>query len=718
MKRLVKIIAATFIVLVLAVAIGLFYITSVMDPNDYKPKIEQLALDKAGLELNIEGDIAWSLYPWLGMQTGAISIAYPDKPQLASLNSAQVSLQLMPLFSGRVEMSDVILQGLSLNLIKDADGNVNWIDDLGPAIETSQPSSAETTNSANTAADIDLNIESISVQQAGVQYTDLTENTRIELSNLALTTANVRLDRPIPAALSFTLRIFEGANVVTDANTKLDTHLLINRDLKRVNLTDTQIDLQLGGSSLPPNLPEISLRSNISLNLIDESLILDQLNLLLGSMALQGQLSLHNFNEPDLSGRIEAAPFNLKALLTELGQPPVTTQMPSALQQVGFSLEFTGDLKMINLSPIAINVDETRLTGSAGINLQTGHLSLTLKGDTLNADHYLPPQTAVTNTPGNNDSNGQVSQTAAGWSQEALLPVDNLKALNLSVELDLDSLIVEQRQINNPGITLTADDGLINLNRLTAQLYSGQLNASGSLDARTSPATTQTNLQVSDIQIGELLKEMADSDAVSGRFSAQAELATRGGSIHAMINSLNGSASISMKEGVLQGIDMAQTVCQGIQTVTSLGINTQQVDRSTPFADLTGNFRIRNGIVENNDLSANLDAMLLKGQGSVDLPAQAIDYRLGFTIQENLFQQTCSVNNRLEGLELPINCKGQFDTPPAQMCRPDTSVFTQLLRQEVQRKIEERIGGSVEEQIKERIGGGEGARDLIRGLLR
>ncbi|QEW05119.1 AsmA family protein [Nitrincola iocasae] len=715
MKRFVKIIAAALVVLVLVVAIGLFYITSVMDPNDYKPRIEQLALDKAGLELNIEGDIAWSLYPWLGMQTGAIHIAYPDKPQLASLTSAQVSLQLMPLFSGRVEMSDLILEGFALTLSKDTDGNVNWIEPSAEATEASAHSSAEAANPATTTADIDLNIESISVQQASIQYTDLAEDTRMELSNLTLTTANVRLDQPIPTELSFNLRLFEGADAVTEAKTELDTQLLISRDLKRFNLTDSQINLQLGGSGLPPNLPAISLRSDINLNLLEEHLTIDQLSLTLGSLALQVQLSLQNFNEPDISGRIEAAPFNLKALLAELGQPPLTTQNSSALEQVGFSTQLTGDLKAISLSPLSLTLDDTQLTGSAGVNLQSGQLSLALKGNTLNADHYLPPQTAATSASGSNNTN---SPTTTGWSQEEILPIDSLKAINLSLELDLEALIFEQQHINNPGISLTAAGGLINLNRLTAQLYSGQLNANGILDARTAPASTQANLQISDIQVGELLKEMADSEAVSGLFSTQAELTTRGGSIHAMINNLNGSASLSMQEGVLQGINMAQTVCQGIQTVTSLGINTQQVDKSTPFADLLGNFRIRNGIVENNDLSANLDAMLLKGQGSVDLPAQAIDYRLGFTIQENLFQQTCSVNNRLEGLELPINCKGQFDTPPAQMCRPDTSVFTQMLRQEVQRKIEERIGGSIEEQVKERIGGEESAGDLIRGLLR
>lgn len=110
--------------------------------------------------------------------------------------------------------------------------------------------------------------------------------------------------------------------------------------------------------------------------------------------------------------------------------------------------------------------------------------------------------------------------------------------------------------------------------------------------------------------------------------------------------------------------------------------------------------------------------MSLTGRGQIDLPQTQIDLRLGFTIVENLFKQSCSVNNHLEGLELPILCQGHFDTPPAQMCRPDTSVFSRLLRQEVQRKVEEKLGGKIEEQLQERIRSDEGTRNLIRGLIR
>lgn len=679
MKRLVKALAATVALLLLVLAAGLFYITSVMDPNDYKPRIEQLALQQAGLVLNIEGDISWSLYPWLGMQTGAIRLAYPDKPELARLESAQVSLQVIPLFSGRVEMSDVILEGLVLSLIKDAEGNVNWVSAEPPSDSAPAESTPVSESTGDSRALPELDIASINLRQARIEYIDLTENSRIELSDLSLTTGRVLPGEVLPVELDFKLRQFEGADSLFELRSQL--------------------------------------RTQLSFDLTDETVALQALQLNIGSLRMQGNLTLSGFSEPQFNGVLEASPFNLKALLADLGQTAPTLQDPNALERVAFNSHLQGDLQRLSLERLNLSLDDTTLTGQAQADLESGHLTLVLNGNQFNLDRYLPREDSIA---------GQSSSTAApasssassGWSEEPLLPVELLQTLNLSFTLDMERLTFQQRHFDQPGITLSAKQGLVQLERLTTQLYAGQLNASGSLDVRESTPQTAVKAQISNIQIGQLLQELADTDQLSGLFSADTDLTMRGNSIDAMIRSLNGQARIQMKDGVLRGIDMAQTVCQGIQTVTALGVNPQQVDRSTPFADLSGNFRIHNGVIDNNDLEALLDAMRLRGQGQVNLPTQSIDYRLGFTLQENLFQQTCSVNNRLEGLELPIDCKGQFDTPPLQMCRPDTSIFTQLLRQEVQRKIEERIGGSVEEQIRERVGGDERARDLIRGLLR
>ncbi|TVQ66317.1 MAG: AsmA family protein [Oceanospirillales bacterium] len=733
MKSLVKITAAVLGLLVLLIAVGIFYITSVMDPNDYKPRIEQLALEQAGVVLNIEGDISWSLYPWLGMETGSIRIAYPEKPELARLESAQVSLQLIPLFSGRVEMSDVILDGLAVSLTKDADGNVNWAVDKTDSAESIKDSPSTSgsdiqTPSGNSQQDVslpDLDIASINIRNARIEYTDLSENSRIELSDIELTTGRVALGKTLPIDLDFNLRQFVGAETILEARNQLTAKLDLSSDFQQISLADLQIKSSISGSQVPANLPEVSATTQLKVDLSNEQINADAVQISFGPLKAAGAMQVNDFTEFNMNGAVNVAAFNLKALMSQLEQPLPRLQDDSVLTSVAFNTEIKGNLENILLSPLSVTLDDTQLNGNAGFNTSSGHITLALKGNRINADRYMPVDTSGSNTGSNSSStssSGSNTATTSGWSRDEVIPLETLRDLNLSITLDMEGITISERNLGQPGITLVAKDGLLNIERLTTQIYSGSVSASGNLDARSDTAKTQLKAQLNTIQIGQLLEEMADTDVFSGQFSANADISTSGQSIHSMINTLNGQASIQMKEGVLQGINMAQTLCQGIQTVTALGINPQQVDRSTPFADLSGTFRIRNGVVENNDLTAMLDAMRVRAQGQVNLPTQSIDYRLGFTITDNLFQQTCSVNNRLEGLELPINCKGQFDTPPAQMCRPDTSVFTQLLRREVQREVqrqvEERIGGSVEEQIRERIGGEDGARSLIRGLVR
>ena len=732
MKSLVKITAAAFGLLVLVIAVGVFYITSVMDPNDYKPRIEQLALDQAGVVLNIEGDINWSLYPWLGLQTGSISIAYPDKPDLARLESAQVSLQLMPLFSGRVEMSDVILDGLAVSFIKDADGNVNWHSHEKPSAAVVQDVSGSHDNVRETPIDTsaqraslpELDIASVNIRNARLEFTDLSENRRLELSDIELTTGRVALGTMLPIDLAFNLRQFEGAETMIEVRNQLTTKLNLSNDFQQFLLADLEIKALISGSQVPANLPELTATTQLTVDLSNQQVTSDALQLSFGSLMAAGAIQVDDFTAFNIDGIVNVAVFNLKALMSQLGQPIPKLQDDSVLTSVALNTEIKGNLENIIFDQLSITLDDTQLMGNAGFNSSSGHITLALKGNRLNADRYMPVDTSGSSKDSNTSSNTSSSSntTTSVWPREEIIPLETLRSLNLSVTLEMEGITIAERNLGQPGITLVAKDGLLNIERLSTQIYSGSVSASANLDARSDTAKTQLKAQLNSIQIGQLLEEVADTDVFSGLFDASADISASGQSIYSMINTLHGQASIQMKEGVLQGINMAQTLCQGIQTVTALGVNPQQVDRSTPFADLSGNFRIRNGVVENNDLTAMLDAMRLRAQGQVNLPTQSIDYRLGFTITDNLFQQTCSVNNRLEGLELPINCKGQFDTPPAQMCRPDTSVFTQLLRREVQREVqrqvEERIGGSVEEQIRERISGEEGARSLIRGLLR
>ena len=118
MKALGKILGLFFLgLLLILVALG-FALTHLFDPNDYKDEIRQLARDKANLELTLNGDIGWSLFPWLGLELTDATLASastPDKP-FADLRLLGLSVRVMPLLRPEVQMSDIRVDGLNLKL--------------------------------------------------------------------------------------------------------------------------------------------------------------------------------------------------------------------------------------------------------------------------------------------------------------------------------------------------------------------------------------------------------------------------------------------------------------------------------------------------------------------------------------------------------------------------------------------------------------------------
>ena len=56
--------------IVIISALVVAYIAATFDPNDYKPRIEQVVHNQTGREFAIEGDIDLSVFPWLGIETG------------------------------------------------------------------------------------------------------------------------------------------------------------------------------------------------------------------------------------------------------------------------------------------------------------------------------------------------------------------------------------------------------------------------------------------------------------------------------------------------------------------------------------------------------------------------------------------------------------------------------------------------------------------------
>ena len=209
MKTLFKLIAwlvgiIIVLVVVAAIAIPLFF-----NPNDYKPQIANLVKEHTGRDLNIEGDINLSFFPWLGAEIGKVELANIEgatEPNFASVERVDVRASVPALIKGQIGVDTVTLHGLQLNLSRDSNGKGNWEDlaALGSQDEQSAPSSESDSSSSSTLQD--FTIGGIDLKDARIDWRDEQAGQHMTVDNLAVQTSAITLGNPINLEASFDLQ--------------------------------------------------------------------------------------------------------------------------------------------------------------------------------------------------------------------------------------------------------------------------------------------------------------------------------------------------------------------------------------------------------------------------------------------------------------------------------------------------------------------------------
>ncbi len=183
--------------IVLAVALTLLF-----DPNDYKDEIIKAVKDQTGRELRIEGKLGWSFFPWVGIETGKLELGnapgFGPEP-FARLDGAGAKVKLLPLLRKQIVVDTVFLDGLKLNLAKNAAGKTNW-DDLVKPSTTEKP--AEKPAPGKEAVLISgISINKVDIRKADVTWKDQASNAQYAVRNLDLQTGKIVVGEPVDVQL-------------------------------------------------------------------------------------------------------------------------------------------------------------------------------------------------------------------------------------------------------------------------------------------------------------------------------------------------------------------------------------------------------------------------------------------------------------------------------------------------------------------------------------
>ncbi|HFC53216.1 MAG TPA: AsmA family protein, partial [Gammaproteobacteria bacterium] len=75
MGKIIKIVVSLLVAALLLLVVAAVVLPLLIDPNDFRDEISTLVEKQTGRKLQIEGEIGFSVFPWLGIELGAMELS-------------------------------------------------------------------------------------------------------------------------------------------------------------------------------------------------------------------------------------------------------------------------------------------------------------------------------------------------------------------------------------------------------------------------------------------------------------------------------------------------------------------------------------------------------------------------------------------------------------------------------------------------------------------
>lgn len=701
--RSIGIVLGIIIVVIVAAAL---IVPRVIDSGKIRDQISDLVKEKTGRELIIAGPVTWSVFPWLGVAMGELSLAnapgFGEQP-LAQIASVQARVKLLPLLRKEVEMSAVVLDGLEINLAKAKDGRNNW-QDLLPAkahAETAD-NKAIKFEAASIAA---LVIGGVQVLNARVAMDDQVAGAQQSFEAVNLQLGEIRPDQPMDVSLDFIAKT--GAPLITSA-VSLRGRVTPADKYKKISIPDLKMSISAQGETLPNQKLDAELSAAVAYDTARGALEINGLTMSALDLTLRGQATGTGVNgeRPRLDGKLNLEQSSPRALMKRLGQSPPVTSDPSVLEKVAAEFLFQATVDSAQLTQVKLQLDESLITGTLGVkNVAKPTVDFNLALDTLDLDRYLPPQSRA--APAADDAKADMETVAATKQPSAskskavkteagdVFPVQLLRDLNINGTLKIAVFKAYQLRSTDVSMTVSAKNGLVHVFPARANLYQGSYNGDIRVDVRGKQPRIALHEKLRGVSAEPLLVDLLGKAKVTGSADVSLQLSATGNRVQAIRKTLNGNAQFAFSDGVIKGMDVLGEIRSAYALLR--GKPSVAAAQQTEFSSITGSATVTNGLVNNPDLSGASPLLHVAGKGTANLVTQQLDYRVAATLVDSL-----EGKGELTGRPIPVHISGDFAAPKV---RVD---LEQVLKQEVQKKLQDKL----EDTLKDKINS-----DTLKGLF-
>ena len=710
------------------VATAVFVAT--FDANRYKPEIEQMIFEQTGRVLNIEGDINLTVLPNIGADLGRVTLSEKEHTEtFLTIDSASVSVALLPLLSDQLLIDGITIDGLTATLIRTKDGGFNFDDILSresrpdtPKNTEPSPDSARDTQSPSP---LELDIGAINLTNANLTYVDQQQGQDVQINRLNLQTGQIAdtakgtltltaavqsaaqsLDAELSVSGDYAIKLSE-QNLDLSALT-----LNLTGDWQTLKTVDSTTKLNLASDLAAGRHTLSDVSSTIKAQIADEAIELNtQMQQLVATnssinvdpitvtLALAGQA-----RQIDTSLKLPAFEFtqnklNLEALAAQLSITDATLRREPLQVSVQGALALDAEKETLR-TQLRGQFDEAPIQATIGLSDFTAPaVTFDITLDQIRLDRFAAGPRAEAGAKANQSkSTSNANQT----SQETAIDLSGLQGHNIKGQILIKEVRADKVAMTDVQGQIALNQGRLTVSPHSASLFGGKLSGALSIDANNNQF--QLKETIDGIAIDSLLVALGQPPRVTGQGSLALDLNSRGQSIQALEQQLAGKASFNLKNGAIKGIDIG-SILNNVRSMLGKA-STEQGDASgqTSFTELTGSVDIQKGIATNQDLSLKAPLFRLLGNGTFDIPRVTLDYRAKVAVVETSTGQGGADLAALRGVTVPVRIQG---TPQNLSYRVDVASLAAEL-------AKSQLGDKAKEEINRVV---PGLGDALKGLF-
>ena len=382
-RRLITWIGGAALALALLVVLAAITLVWLVDPNAWRARIAQSASASLGRQVQLGGDLHWNL-GWniaIASEGGSIGNAPGfDATPFAQWKHLRLGLNARALLGKRIVIDQLAVDGLIVNLQRNAAGEGNWNFTLAQGEEAGREGAAASKSIA-------LQIASLQLRNSQLTFRD---------AQGAWQLGELSLDLKLPPDLSAAAR----------------------------QLRDVELSGKLSGGKLPA--AGVALRfeaASLQLDSRASTLAVPAFQLRWGDAQLNGAVDASYGDAVTAHGKLSVRVASLRKQLEQLKVPLPPMADPGTLGRLNVDGAFDLKGSALALTSLHVVLDDTTLDGTASVpQFSPLAVRFDLTGDSMDFDRYLEPA----------DYKGKPFE----------LPLAQLKALNVQGVLKMKSATV------------------------------------------------------------------------------------------------------------------------------------------------------------------------------------------------------------------------------------------------------------------------------------